>query len=258
MNQIIQGLCCCLLILNSGLYGQGGTIFPSLQGTELALALQEAYRPRVLLNYRDARDTMYAVIDRRRDSIYCAYTGYAHHISDSHDPSQYIFDDGEHTGMNCEHIWPQSKGTKEEPAKSDMHHLFPVRSVVNQARSNLPFGEVNDDRTSHWYYLDQNLRTEPRNNLIDQYSELGEGFFEPPEDKKGDVARALFYVYVIYNDQVDVSFLNEQLSTLRYWHRTDPPGREEIRRSLKIGEYQDGKANPFVMDPSLAERLFKF
>ena len=70
------------------------------------------------------------------------------------------------------------------------------------------------------------------------------------------MARALFYVYVIYNSEVEVSFLEDQLFTLRYWHLSDPPSEREIQRSKRIGRYQDGKANPFVLDPTLAERLF--
>lgn len=246
---------CYILICSFQLFAQTGQIFPNLKGTELALAVQEAYRPRQVMSYRDARDTLYAVIDRQQDSIYCAYSNFAHHVSDEHDPSQYIFEDGK--GINCEHIWPQSKGTRDGNAKSDMHHLFPTLASVNQARANLPFGEVDDAATSHWYYQKQNLRRKPDTPLIDAYSELGQGRFEPPEDKKGDVARALFYVYVIYNNQVDVSFLQDQLLTLRYWNLEDPPSAWEIRRSKWIGSYQDGKANPFVLDPSLADRIFE-
>lgn len=245
------------LLLGTSLSAQEGQIFSSLSGTDLAIALQEAYRPRQVMSYRDARDTLYALIDRRQDSIYCAYTGYAHHISDQHDPSQYIFEDGAAGGMNCEHIWPQSKGTKHGNAKSDMHHLFPVLASVNQARGNLPFGDVDDQAATHWYYQNENLKYIPQSPLIDRFSELGQGRFEPPENKKGDVARAIFYVYVMYNDQIEVSFLEDQLFTLRYWHLSDPPSAEEIRRSKLIGQYQDGKANPFVLDPTLVERIFE-
>ena len=159
--------------------------------------------------------------------------------------------------MNCEHIWPQSKGTKYGNAKSDMHHLFAVLASVNQARGNLPFGEVDDNQATHWYYRSQNLRYIPEESIRDRYSELGQGRFEPPENKKGDIARAMFYVYVMYNDQVEVSFLRDQLFTLRYWHVSDPPNQWEIERSRWIGRYQDGKANPFVLDPSLVERIFE-
>lgn len=245
-----------LLVMNVNIYGQEGVIFPGLEGTELAVALQEAYRPWEVLSYSQARDTMYLVIDRKQDSIYCAYTGYAHHLPDGYDPSKYIFDDGQETGINCEHLWPQSKGTKTGYAKSDMHHLLPVRAVVNQARGNLPFGEVDDEAATHWYYRDQNERQPPVASGRDLYSELGQGNFEPPEELKGDIARAVFYVYVMYNDQVDVSFLADQLFTLRSWHATDPPDAREKARSRKIGEYQNGKANPFVLDASLVERLW--
>ena len=57
-------------------------------------------------------------------------------------------------GVNTEHTWPQSKGARDEPLRSDMHHLFPVRDEVNSSRGNLPYGEVPDDRADAWYTLD--------------------------------------------------------------------------------------------------------
>ena len=244
-----------LLAASWALPAQEGLIFPNLSGTQLAIALQEAYRPTEVLSYSKARDTLYAIIDQKQDSIRCAYTGFAHHIDEQEDPSKYIFEDG--AGLNCEHIWPQSWGTKYGNAKSDMHHLVAVRASVNQARGNLPYGEVVDAMATHWYYQDQNLEEMPGSANIDDYSELGQGYFEPPEDKKGDIARAMFYVYVIYNEQVEVSFLEDQLFTLRNWNLSDPPSAWEIERSRWIAQYQSGKANPFVLDYSLVERIFE-
>ncbi|MEL7222109.1 MAG: endonuclease, partial [Bacteroidota bacterium] len=227
-------------------------------GTELAVQLRQDYYPQKVLSYSQARDTLYAIIDKRaNDSLYCVYTNYAHHIDVTQDPSQYVYENGKSGGMNCEHSWPQSKGTKEGQARSDMHHLFPTRIDVNQARGNHPYGEVYDPQTTHWYYREDNLEWIPPNRVIDNYSELGQGYFEPPEFKKGDVARALFYVYVMYHDQVDHHFFEEQAQTLLRWHLQDPVDAQERRRSQHIAYYQDGKANPFVLDDTLAERLLE-
>ena len=39
--------------------------------------------------------------------------------------------------------------------------------------------------------------------MIDKYSELGSaGQFEPQEEVKGDIARAMMYTYTIYRDLV--------------------------------------------------------
>ena len=237
---------------------QSVTLYPGLNGKDLAAQLRKDYYPQQVLSYSQARDTLYSLIDlSTNDSLYCIYSAYAHHVDVSQDPSQYIYDNGKSTGMNCEHSWPQSKGTKEGQARSDMHHLFPSKIDVNQARGNLPFGEVYDPAATHWYFREDNLEWMPPPSIIDNYSELGQGYFEPREAKKGDVARALFYVYVMYYDQVDHGFFEEQAQTLLRWHQLDEVDAQERQRSYLISIYQDGKENPFVLDHTLAPRLLK-
>lgn len=235
---------------------QSITLHPDLYGNDLAIQLRQDYYPQQVLSYSQARDTLYALIDRRvNDSLYCVYSAYAHHVDINQDPSQYIYDNGKANGMNCEHSWPQSKGTKEGQARSDMHHLFPSKISVNQARGNAPFGEVYDPATTHWYFREDNLKRLPSPSAIDNYSELGQGYFEPREAKKGDIARALFYVYVMYNDQVDHRFFEQQAQTLLRWHQLDPVDAQERQRSYLISIYQDDKENPFVLDHTLPLRL---
>lgn len=245
------------LCLWSGTAGgqSGAAIFPDLEGDVLAQAVRQAYRPASVLSYRDARDTLYAIIDWQADSVRCFYTDYPHYLEPGTDPSQDLFDDGKAGGINCEHSWPRSKGSKNGQAFSDMHHLFPTRVDVNQARGNLPFGEVHDHRTRRWFYLDQELESLPSEGSIDLYSELGDGRFEPREAVKGDIARALFYIYFIYPDIADELFFTSQISTLRYWHEIDPPDERELRRTWLIASYQDDKPNPFIVDPELITRI---
>lgn len=246
------GLCACCCTL----YGQSeAAIFPDLEGETLAQAVRQAYRPASVLSYRDARDTLYAVIDWRADSVTCFYTGYRHYLEPGTDPSKDLYDDGDASGINCEHTWPRSKGSKNGQAFSDMHHLFPTRVDVNQARGNFPFGEVHDHRTRRWFYKGEKLEELPPETMIDLYSELGDGRFEPRESVKGDIARALFYVYFIYPELVDELFFTSQISTLRYWHEIDPPDEQELRRTWLIARYQDDKPNPFVVDTELIARI---
>ena len=103
---------------------------------------------------------------------------------------------GSSSGINTEHTFPQSKGARNGNARSDMHHLFPARAGVNEARSNYPFGEIKDSRTDRWYYKAITKRSIPTVG-IDEYSESIRGLFEPREDHKGNVARAMFYFYTI-------------------------------------------------------------
>lgn len=245
------------LLLMLGSCAQSNLSTEQLLGEALAQQLRDQYYPQHVLSYAQARDTLYSLIDRHNDSLRCIYTGYAHYVNLQADPSQYVYDEGRDTGMNCEHSWPQSKGTKTGQARSDMHHLFPTRIDVNQARGNLPYGEVYDYKATHWYFHTANLRSLPSATNLDDYSELGQGYFEPPEHQKGNVARALFYIYVMYHEQVDHSFFEEQANTLLSWHQLDPADEQERARSKAIARYQDGKENPFVINASLAARLLQ-
>ena len=101
----------------------------------------------------------------------------------------------------------------------------------------------------------------PSNN-IDAYSEgiRGvNGFFEPRESRKGDVARAMFYFYTIYQPQADAAdpnFFSQQMSTLCQWHEQDPVDEQEYIRTIMIAPHQDDIPNPFILDCSLVERAY--
>jgi endonuclease I len=95
---------------------------------------------------------------------------------------------------------------------------------------------------------------------IDHYSESTGEQFEPRENRKGDIARAVFYFYTIYRQEAleaDPLFFQIQRETLLLWHQLDPADEQEIARTQTIARHQDGKPNPFVIDPTLAERLYR-
>ena len=141
-------------------------------------------------------------------------------------------------GINCEHIWPQSLYEGGEPLKSDMHALRPCKDNVNSARGNKAFNDVLDSQTATWYWQDIGTSNIPSSN-IDEYSESGSYTFEPREDKKGDIARSMFYFYTIYNNVADGNFFNEQKETLYSWHIQDPIEENEISRTWDIASYQN-------------------
>ncbi len=244
------------LLVTAQLWAQTeGTIFPELEGEALAEAIRDGYRPASVLSYRDARDTLYALIDSEGDSVACFYTGYRRYLAPGEDPSKFLYADGDPQGINCEHAWPRSKGAGDGFAYSDMHHLFPTQVGVNQARGNRPYGEVQDHRADRWYRLSELRQDLPPEATINEYCELGDGRFEPREAIKGDVARALFYIHYIYPELVEANFFGTSLFTLRYWHMTDPPDTRERSRTWQIARYQDGKPNPFIVDPTLIDRI---
>ena len=96
--------------------------------------------------------------------------------------------DGNKAVWNKEHIWAKSNGfaTESKPAHSDLHHLRASDKQLNGTRSNYAFANT----TSGSYAKDHFGNTST--------SRLSGGVFEPGDQYKGDVARALFYMATRY------------------------------------------------------------
>jgi endonuclease I len=145
--------------------------------------------------------------------------------------------------MNVEHVFPQSLFNSAIPMRSDLHHLMATLEHPNNVRGNLPFGMV---------------RGIP-DYVNDAGAKRGGGVFEPPDFSKGRVARAMLYFYARYRREeffkaYAARFWNGQLATLLAWNREFPPTVEERRRNDQVATFQ-GNRNPFVDDPTLADRI---
>jgi len=240
-----------LFFLGSLPFGQD-VIGDGLFEDELIDFLQENYKTSTTLGYTNARDTMYLRIDRIDGQVKGVYTNYAVDLPDTGaDPSTHLYENG----INCEHVWPQSMYEGEEPIKSDMHALRPCKDNVNSARSNKPFNEVVDAETITWYWQDSQTSSIPSSN-IDEYSENYGSYFEPREDRKGDIARTMFYFYTMYSEVADDDFFEGQKEVLKTWHDQDPVNEDEITRTWQIAGYQEDKPNPFILDETLVERAY--
>jgi hypothetical protein len=136
-----------------------------------------------------------------------------------------------------------------------MHALRPCKDNVNSARNNKPFNEVVDPEATTWYWQDNQTSNIPSSN-IDEYSENHNSYFEPREDRKGDIARTMFYFYTMYLDVADEYFFEEQKEILNTWHDQDPVNEDEVFRTWQIAEYQENKPNPFILDETLVERAY--
>ncbi|MFA4838869.1 MAG: endonuclease [Candidatus Neomarinimicrobiota bacterium] len=230
-------------------------IAPELSGESLRQYIVTNYKTSRTLGYNTARDSMYGRIDLKPgNQLSCVYTGYTITI----DPTQNIRNQTNLKNINCEHTWPQSMGAESEPQASDIHHLFPTYTNVNSSRGNDPFAEIPDQNTDKWWRLNYSQNTIPT-TLIDEYSEKENDApqcFEPREDHKGNVARAMFYFYAMYKSAADSNFWNLQKSTLIVWNYYDPVDSIEYARTWKIAHYQDNKPNPFVLDSTLARRIW--
>ncbi len=142
--------------------------------------------------------------------------------------------------LNIEHTWPQSKGAKELPANSDMHHLFVTSKESNSKRANLPFCDV----ASIFWELGGSFQG------IDMSSQ---DCFEPRDEHKGNVARAMFYFSIRYEMPLD----SDQEEVLRQWHTFDPVDQRELDRNVLIKHFQ-GNLNPFIERPELVEQVLNF
>jgi hypothetical protein len=235
------------------------TLFPTTTGTPLRDSIVRHYKPLNVLTYDNARDVMYGVIHKVRDSVECIYSGHKRYHTPGTDPSTNMADGGSANGINAEHAYPQSKGAASGNAQANMHHLFPARAGANSARSNWPYNNVAASQTNSWFYLNQETPTAPTTN-IDAYSRLRTNlYFEPRKQSKGNIARAIFYFYTMYKaeaDLADPNFFIQQRDTLCTWHMLDPVDSTEWQRTWEIAAYQSGKPNPFILDCSLVKRMY--
>ncbi|MEL6344274.1 MAG: endonuclease [Myxococcota bacterium] len=183
--------------------------------------------------YQTERSYLFQFLDNTDDSVECIYTAASFVVSDA-DPNWSI--------VNTEHVWPRSDGAQFEPVECDLHHLYPAEVDANAKRASTPFGEVVDDVV--W--------SVGGSRLGDDAS--GQQVFEPRDEKKGDVARAILYISARYPDQVDqlAQVTAAREATLRSWHLSDPPDAVDAERSRLIAGRQ-GHANPFVVCPRVTE-----
>jgi endonuclease I len=169
---------------------------------------------------------------------------------------------GETTGWNREHSWPNSYGIDSEgPAYSDLHHLFACDANVNSSRGNKFY-----DRS---WAGDGNLVNPAHVEAVG--SSTDRDSWQPPNDQRGNLARALLYMDVRYAGDVagendlaltdDLSLVTStnrymgRLTTLLCWHLLDPVDEREKRRNEGVFRLQSNR-NPFVDHPEFVARLF--
>jgi hypothetical protein len=235
------------------------SVLPDLKGSQLITKLAEDFRPSIVLDYNNVRDTMFLRVDAVGDSLECIYTGMKLYLPKGQDPTEAVYMNGLPNGINTEHTWPQGLGAT-GAAQSNMHHLYPSRVKTNSDRGNFAFGNIPDNDTEIWYLKTQELNSIPANR--DLYSEGlrgTKGKFEPRESVKGNIARSIFYFYTMYKDQadaIDPNYFQSMKNDICQWHYDDPVDQKEWERNQIIAHYQGDKLNPYVLDCSLVSRAF--
>lgn len=163
---------------------------------------------------------------------------------------------------DIEHMFPNSWfGAKAGNAHAycDLHHLVPSDYSANRSKSNRGPGIPTDTTFNNGVWV--NGKDAGRDNLE---------VFCPPDEYKGDFARAFFYIAMAYGDtavwQAEAvpnhmtnsdwhEFLPLTRDLLLEWHRNDPVSEKERVRMNTVYGLQ-GNRNPFIDYPCLAEYIW--
>ena len=165
------------------------------------------------------------------------------------------------TDCDIEHMFPNSWWGAEagcHEAYCDLHHLVPADYSANRSKSNHGPGMVVDTTFNNGLWV--NGKTSANIPV-----------FCPPDEYKGDFARAFFYIAATYGDTVtwqsegvDNGFMTNddwrEFTTATYnllltWHRQDPVSEKELKRMNEVYKIQ-GNRNPFIDYPCLAEYIW--
>ena len=246
------------------LWAQGpndsGTYYQMADGTmgsELKTAMASIINTHTTLAYSDLWEC-FKTTDMRSDGkvwdMYSSVTNYTFGTDQSTGSSTKEGDD-----YNREHSFPKSWFSSEYPMYTDLMHIVPTDSYVNNRRGNYPFGE-----TEGGTYMS-----------ADGFSKVGtcttSGYagtvFEPADEYKGDFARIYFYMVTCYEDKVSdwscdmlsgdaYPALSEwALDMLLRWASEDPVSEKETDRNEAVYLLQ-GNRNPYVDYPGLEQYVW--
>ncbi len=200
---------------------------PGLRDDALKKALKKDWNHEPL-SYLSARKALFDTIDGNGRKTECVYTGEV--ISYLGQPLP--------NNANVEHTYPESRVPR--AALSDLHHLYPVIPEANVARLNLHYGKV---FAAVW----------SRGGSKSGASTKARPVFEVRPERRGDVARSMFYISTMY--QVEIPTDEERI--LKKWHEEDKVSAEEKRRNKRVASKQKSK-NPFIDHPGLVDRISDF
>ena len=118
---------------------------------------------------------------------------------------------------------------------------MPSTPGANSTRGSFPFGRVVRERNLD--HMPSILGESPTGTMV----------WQPRRERRGDVARIMFYMSVRWGLDIGA----EEEATLREWNRDDPPDSRESIRNQNV-ELQQGNRNPFVDCANLADRIEDF
>lgn len=212
--------------------------------------LKSLYRDHRTYSYDLSRNVMYNELECFSNYLHLIYqsTSYYHKCHTQIKPNG--------NEVNAEHIVPQSYFGKALPMVSDLHHIRGSGASSNSARSNYGFAEDSYSKCTRYCDGDSCWKGTPPQPQ-DKYGCVLPGpMFMPPARDRGIIARAVLYFATVYDEYY--SIIDSRMSgfqTLLKWNAEHPPLWEERQRNEKLNITQ-GNRNPYIDDPSLADRAF--
>ncbi len=148
---------------------------------------------------------------------------------------------------NREHVWPQSLSGKlygTTGGGQDLLHIRPTYYSTNSKRGNDKFGDCTGGDTVDY------------NGTV--YGTQKNGYFEPVDAVKGDVARICFYRWTCYFAERGTPLTNvcDSVATLKKWNKLDPVSQIEINRNDFAQSSKQKNRNPFVDHPEWVDQIF--
>ncbi len=163
------------------------------------------------------------------NSILSLYT--RHNIGKKNHCGDYSWDT-----WNREHIWTQ---TAFPASDEDNHNIFACEGQINQVRSNYKFDEGGSPVSVHGHETGCKYKTGTS--------------FEPCDEAKGEVARAVMYGAVMYGYTMTQEIQSFELALK--WHLQHPNTTRDTIRNQRVYLLQ-GNRNPFVDHPEYACRIW--
>lgn len=177
---------------------------------------------------------------------------------------------------NREHSWPNSLGfaSNSLAAYTDTHMLWLSDTSQNSDRGNKPYANCPSGCTELATEVNNGVGGPGQSNWV-KAPDGNSGSFEVWNHRKGEMARAMFYMAIRYEgisaedghdgDIPDLELTDNRgqivatsntaakaymglLSDLLAWHLYDPPQAEELDRNAVIQSFQNNR-NPFVDHP---------
>lgn len=165
--------------------------------------------------------------------------------------------DGESSASNLwnkEHVYPQSRGnfTTSQSIGADCHSIHCSDKTTNQVRGNTNY---------YQFSVGESYSAVPTNDPEhpDSKAKINKAYgygFEPQDSAKGDCARSVFYMAVMYpnncaitNDKTQST--DDQLGMLKFlvhWNELDKVDEREKKRNESVYSYQKNY-NPFIDAP---------